>query len=297
MSAREQNRILHSQNFLKSSSLVRYLLDKSTICATDTVYEIGPGHGIITRCLAQRSRQVVAIEKDPQLVESLHRIFADVPNIRVCQNDILCYPLPSKDHYKVFANIPFNITSAIVTHLTNAPLPPDDAYLVMQREAAEKFLGVPRSSLYSILLQPCFEPTIVHRFRRSDFMPAPRVDVVMLRLRKRGPPLIAHTEISLFRDFVTYCFISNQPSLKSTFKQLLSFNQCRVLYRSINDDLSVPPTALSFTQWRCLFASFKQVATPQVLLAIRGSERHLRRQQAGLQKLHRTRVVYAERRR
>ena len=295
MSAREQNRILYAQNFLKSPALVQHLLDKSTLCADDTVYEIGPGQGIITRCLAQRCRQVVSIEKDSRLIESLVTTFAASPNIKLRQGDFLRYPLPRQDHYKVFANIPFNITSAIVTHLTTAPTPPDDTYLVMQREAAEKFLGVPRSSLYSILLQPCFDLELFHRFRRADFVPAPRVDVVMLRLRKRGPPLIAPAEMSLFRDFVTYCFTSTQSSLKSTLKRVLTFNQCRALYRSLHMDLAVSPTALCFTQWLCLFNTFKCIAPPHALLAIVGSEQRLQRQQDSLEKLHRTRIVYVGR--
>lgn len=297
MSAHEQNRVLYSQNFLKSSSLVQHLLDKSSIQPDDTVYEIGPGRGIITLCLARHCLQVVTIEKDPRLVEHLRATFAAHPNISLCQGDFLHYALPRHEHYKVFANIPFNITSAIMTHLTTAPVPPDDAYLVMQREAANKFLGFPRSSLYSILLQPCFDLEIFHHFRRSDFVPTPRVDVVMLRLRKRGPPLIAYPELPLFRDFVVYCFTSTQSSLKSTLKRVLTFNQCRSLYRSIDSDLAVPPTTLCFAQWLCLFDSFKHVVSPPALLTIMGSEQRLHQQQIRLEKVHRTRTVYDGRRR
>ncbi len=91
----------------------------------------------------------------------------------------------------MFASIPFNITTAIVTRLTTASCPPDDTYLVVQREAANKFLGKPRESLYAVLLKPWFELDIVHLFRRSDFVPTPHVDVVMLRLRKRGPFIVS----------------------------------------------------------------------------------------------------------
>ena len=64
--------------------------------------------------------------------------------------------------YKVFANIPFNITTAIVIRLTMAQYPPEDAYLAMQKEAAEKFLGKPHESLYAVLLKPWFEVEMVH---------------------------------------------------------------------------------------------------------------------------------------
>jgi len=73
----------------------------------------------------------------------------------------LDYRLPRKP-YKVFANIPFNITTAIVIRLTMAQYPPEDAYLAMQKEAAEKFLGKPHESLYAVLLKPWFEVEMVH---------------------------------------------------------------------------------------------------------------------------------------
>jgi 23S rRNA (adenine-N6)-dimethyltransferase len=289
MPAIQQKSVLYSQNFLKSSALVRQLLDKCDIHGGDTVYEIGPGKGIITELLAIRCRQVVAIEKDAQLVDTLRSRLIGRTNIRLLQGDFLTYHLPA-NHYKVFANIPFNITSAIVTHLTQAPVPPDDAYLIMQREAAEKFLGEPRESLYGILLKPRFELELIHRFRRSDFVPAPRVDVVMLRLRKRGPPLLTRNEMALFRDFVVYSFTAAQPSLRSALKCIFTPVQLKRLRHNLSLDLSMPPTSLRFEQWLCLFDCFKQIANIQAIRIITGSETRLRRQQAKLEKLHRTRA-------
>ncbi len=120
MSAIERRSILYSQNFLKSPSLVDQLLNKSDIRANDTVYEIGPGKGIITERLAQRCRQVIAIEKDSELMDTLRSRFTSTTNIRIHSGDFLEYRLPNNS-YKIFANIPFNITSAVVTHLTSTP--------------------------------------------------------------------------------------------------------------------------------------------------------------------------------
>jgi 16S rRNA A1518/A1519 N6-dimethyltransferase RsmA/KsgA/DIM1 with predicted DNA glycosylase/AP lyase activity len=121
---------------LKSRSLVDKLLDKCDLSRNDIIYEIGPGKGVITERLAQRCRQVIAIEKDALLVDALRAKFAMTANIRLHEGDFLEYRLP-RGHYKVFANIPFNITSAIVSRFTTAPVPPDDTYLIMQKEAAD----------------------------------------------------------------------------------------------------------------------------------------------------------------
>ena len=117
----QQRSVLYSQNFLKNPCLIDQLLNRYNLMPEDTIYEIGPGKGIIIERLAQRCRQVIAIEKDPCLVELLHRRFAHVPNITIHEGDFLQFRLPIS-HYKVFASIPFNITTAIVTRLTTTPV-------------------------------------------------------------------------------------------------------------------------------------------------------------------------------
>ncbi len=289
MSSIVQRSILYAQNFIKSPCLVDSLLDRYGIGSGDILYEIGPGKGIITECLARRCKQVIAIEKDPQLAAALRRRFANTPNITIHEGDFLQFRLPDV-HYKVFANIPFNISTAIVTKLTTAAYPPDDSYLVMQKEAAGRFLGKRGESLYAVLLKPWFEPEIVHRFKRNDFVPAPRVDVVMLRLRKRGPPLIKRNNTQIFRDFVVYGFTAWQPSLRSTFKGIFTSRQFKHIARGLDFDLDATPASLRFEQWLGLFDYFKRVGNGQSLQIIAGSERRLKQQQAALQKIHRSRV-------
>ncbi|MDQ2887791.1 MAG: 23S ribosomal RNA methyltransferase Erm [Chloroflexota bacterium] len=280
--------VFYSQNFLKDPCLVASLLNSLSIGGEDVVYEIGPGKGIITQQLALRYKQVVAIEKDPRLTDLLRQQFADRPNVTIYEGDFLHYCLPHHP-YKVFANIPFNITTAIVARLTTAENPPEDAYLTMQKEAAEMFLGKPHESLRTILLKPWFEIAIVHNFKRRDFIPAPRVDVVMLRLRKRGPPVVHSTDRQHFRNFVTHIFTAWQPALGSTLKSLFSRQQLKYIQRELGIELDVTPTSLTFEQWLNLFEYFKTAGNKQAWQAILGSEKRLLQQQNGLQKIHRTR--------
>jgi 23S rRNA (adenine-N6)-dimethyltransferase len=287
MSTLPHRSIAYSQNFLKSSCLIATLLDQSGIGSDDVVYEIGPGKGIITMQLAQRCHRVIAIEKDHSLAGQLRRKFAHPSNVTIIEGDFLRFSLPSSP-YKVFSNIPFNITTAIVTQLTTAPNPPEDMFLVMQREAAYKFLGMPRESLYAVLLKPWFAGNLVHSFRREDFTPDPRVDVVMLRLRKRGPPLIRRADNQLFRDFVVYGFTTWRPTLASILKGIFTPRQIKHLGRAIGFDPSAPPSSVAFEQWLQLFTFFKQIGNEQAKQTIFGSEQRLKKQQNGLQKMHRT---------
>lgn len=289
MSASMSSSVFYAQNFLKNPGLVASLLDLSSINRNDVVYEIGPGKGIITEQLAQRSRQVIAIEKDPRLAARLHQQFAGRSNVAVHTGDFLGYVLP-RQPYKVFANIPFNITSAIVNKLTAAEYSPEEACLIMQKEAAKMFLGEPRESLRTILLKPWFEIEPVYTFQRQDFVPAPRVDVVMLRLRKRGPPLISSTERQRFRDFVVHLFTTWQPAQSATFKGIFTRQHVKYLQRELEIDLHATPTSLSCEQWLNLFAYFRKVGSEQAMQRIAGSEMGLIQQQNQLQKIHRTRA-------
>ncbi len=287
MSSAFQHRICYTQNFLKDSCLVASLLTRCGINSNDVVYEIGPGKGIITEQLARCAKQVVAIEIDSFLSNLLRQQFADRSNVVIHEGDFLDYPLHHKP-YKVFANIPFNITTAIVKKLTSAEYPPEEVYLVMQKEAADRFLGHPHESLYSVLLKPWFEVELVHRFRRRDFMPAPRVDVVMLRLRKRGPPLVNRVDRQIFRDFVVHGFTTWQPTLGHILKDIFTRQQLKHIRRELRLDLDATPTSLTFGQWLNLFKCFKKIASEQVKYTIMGSEKRLKRQQQRLDKRHRT---------
>ena len=287
MSSLRHHRIGYSQNFLRSPRLVDRLLDRSGIGADDLVIEVGPGRGVITERLSARCRQVLAVEQDPVLVEELRARLAHADNVALFAGNFLSFPLPLTA-YKVFANIPFNITAAIVGKLTSGTSPPVDAYLAMQREAADRFLGTPRETLIAVLLKPWFEPTVVHRFRPTDFAPRPGVEVVLLRLRQRSVPLVVPGDAAFFGDFTAYVFSAWQPTVRAALLLLLPKPDVADIERSTGSSLDRPPSALPFPSWLRLVAAFRASAGPRIV-AVQGARDRLQRQQAGLRKVHRMR--------
>jgi 23S rRNA (adenine-N6)-dimethyltransferase len=290
MSSPPIENLVYSQNFLRDQRLVRYLLDASSIVPADLVYEIGPGKGAITAALAGRCGRVIAVEKDLRLAEGLRHRLAAVANVEILGADFLDVPLPDEP-YKLFANVPFNITAAIITKLASAPRPPEDCYLVVQRDAAERFLGRPTGTLYAALLHPCLQASVLYRFARSDFSPAPGVDVVMLRLCKRGPPLVPPARQQDYRDFVTYCFTSRHRTLRGTLGALLDGRRASQLLSPLGIESDLPPSAVPMEHWPALWSGFHLLAGAGAQREVTGAERRLRRQQAGLKKLHRTRAA------
>lgn len=291
MPANRRSDLTITQNFLRSPKLVSQLLRDSSIGPEDLVVEIGSGTGIITERLATSCRQVLAIEKDPALARGLRQRLARYENVALFETDILAFPMPISP-YKVFSSIPFNVTAAIIGQLTSRASAPEDAFLIVQSEAAARFLGQPKESLAALLIKPWFEPTIVHRFRRHDFIPAPRVDVVMLRLRKRGPPLVAAHQTRQYRDFVTAVCTSWQPTIHASLAMIGGRPLARDLARQTKLDLNQPPMMLSFVAWLALFdayaATHRQRHGEDRMI---GAEQRLRDQQRQLKKDHRTRVA------
>jgi len=181
-----------SQNFLVNRKLVRKLVRDSSISTSDTVLEIGSGRGIITRELLKITPHVIAIEKDPRFTTH--------------SQDFLTYPLPQTP-YKIFANIPFSNTGAIVRKLLQAPNPPLDCYLIMQAEAAAKFLiHAKANTLAAILYYPFWDIRITHRFARTDFSPIPAVDSVLVHFTPRS----LLTNKSAYQDFIAHSFTHNK---------------------------------------------------------------------------------------
>jgi 23S rRNA (adenine-N6)-dimethyltransferase len=250
-------RMTLAQNFLRSSKLVRSLLEASSLEAGDIVYEIGPGRGIITAELARIARNVIAIEKDDDLVRELQTRFQGSDNVRIMAGDFLRYRIPDRT-YKVFANIPYNLTAEIMRKILYTPPVPDEAYLILQKEAAQKFSGCPRETQFSVLAKPAFEFRVIRELRRTDFEPVPRVDSVLLRIKKRDAALVQQEDASLYRRFVQYGFSTWKYSLKSIFKPVFSYEQWKHLSRDLQFPLDVIPSQLTFEQWLGLFECFKQ---------------------------------------
>ena|ERR1700752_604039 len=257
MSKKSHKQVFLAQNFLKNSKLVSSLLDTSSIASCDIVYEIGPGRGIITAELARSARKVIAIEMDPMLARQLGSRFQDVDNVEVIANDFLQYHIPHRE-YKIFANIPYNITADIVRKILYTPPVPSEAYLIMEKEAAQKFSGTPRETQFSILAKPLFEFQIIRELRKTDFVPVPHVDSVLLRIKKR-PSLIVQTEdISLYHSFIRYGFGRWKHNLKLIFKPIFTYPQWKHLSKDLCFPLDATPSHLTFEQWLGLFECFKQ---------------------------------------
>ena len=286
-----RNRIKYSQNFLRDSRLVEDLIRKSSICPDDIVYEIGAGEGIITQGLIKKAKRVIAFELDRNFFDKLAQKFRNEKNLELKSKDFLFCNLPNHP-YKVFSNVPFNITSAIIKKLTLEGNSPSDSYLIVQKEAAGKFVGKPldnKNSQMAVILYPWFELPVIHTFRANDFSPKPNVDIVLLEIKKRSKPLIDAQYKNKYEDFVTYAFNQFKPNITEGLSKVLRKQNIIQVARETGFFPTSKPSELSFANWLDLFSLFLKSPVNQQNLVGDSFAKQLK-QQENIEKIHRTRV-------
>jgi 23S rRNA (adenine-N6)-dimethyltransferase len=238
-----------SQHELRDPTVARAIVRRMPLPPHALVIEPGAGRGVLTAALAGAVHHVIAIEKDARLHAQLSARLGDRAGVRCLRADFLDYALPSAP-YCVVSNVPYGITAALVRKLLHAARPPGIAWLILQREAAEKFAGVPRETLFSLLHKPWFEFEVAGAVRRSDFSPPPRVQSALLRIERRDVPPVAAREARRYRALIETAFTySAWHALRNT----LTARQVKRLARDHAFAADAPASHLSFSQWLAIF--------------------------------------------
>ena len=286
-----QIKLQYSQNFLYSKKLVSDLIGQSNICKDDIVIEIGGGRGIITEQLVKKCKKVYVIEYDFNLYKNLKDKFYDIKNVEIIHGDFLEFELPKEYRYKIFSNIPYNITSAILSKLIFADNPPDDIYIILQKEAAEKYAGKPYGgeSMRSLLLKPYFDFEIIRNLKRTDFNPVTSVDSVFLQIKKRENRLIRKDKGNLYSDFIAYIFSNTGKDMKLRCKHIFSYKQIKRLSNDIGFKMTDSPTCLSYEQWLKVFQYFVIGVSDEKKKLVNNSYSKLMKEQDKIDKLYRSR--------
>lgn len=228
----------HSQHFLRGQALIGELVGHSNIRGRDTVLDIGAGSGAITAVLARRAGRVLAYEVEPAAAAKLRRNMARHDNVEVIEKDFLQAELPDGP-YKVFANIPFSLSSPIVHTLCEAANPPKSIYLIVQKQFAQKMLveGGHFHGALGMSIAPWWTTRIRRPLRRTDFTPPPAVDTVLLEIKQRDAPLLPRERMRDYIDFVARCYAEPKFYAKTTAPRGLK------------------PSQLTVAQWTALYST------------------------------------------
>lgn len=208
------------QNFLQDPFALEAIANAAEINATDTVLEIGPGLGSLTRYLAASAKEVVAVELDTDLLVPLKAVLAPYKNVRMIHGNILDLSpqkIMTENDYIVAANIPYYITSAVIRHLLESDPKPRRIVLTIQKEVAERICVKPGDmSLLALSVQVYGRPSIAARIPAEAFYPAPKVDSAVLRIDIYPIPQIKPELLDTFFKLIKAGFSQKRKTLRNS---------------------------------------------------------------------------------
>jgi 16S rRNA (adenine1518-N6/adenine1519-N6)-dimethyltransferase len=174
------------QSFIVDPKALTKIVAAADLSGDETVLEVGAGLGALTCRLAEATKQVIAVEVDRRLLPVLREVTSKYENVELVIGDILELDLASLisgGEYKIIANIPYSITSALIRYLLESEKTAERMVLTVQREVAERVVAHPGSlSLLAVSVQIYGEPRIAARIPPEAFYPKPKVDSAVLRI-------------------------------------------------------------------------------------------------------------------
>lgn len=250
------------QNFLQDDSALRKIVTVAEIEETDTVLEIGPGLGSLTRYLAMTAGQVVAVELDESLIPILNSVLKKWKNVRLIHGDILkleIKKLIDVDNYLVVANIPYYISSPIMRHLLESHPRPQRIVLTVQKEVAQRICAKPgEMSLLALSVQVYGKPEIAATIPADAFYPAPKVDSAVIRVDIFPDPAISMTQLEIFFRLAKAGFSQKRKTLRNSLSAglAISTSQAEKLLTTAEIDARRRAETLSIPEWAKLTSVF-----------------------------------------
>lgn len=257
------------QNFLTEQWVPDRIAAECGADFSDAVLEIGPGIGCLTQELAKRAKKVVAVELDKALFPVMEETLTGLNNIELVQGDILKINIPTLCAEKfagmavhACANLPYYITSPVITALIESRTF-ESITIMVQKEVAERICAPAGSSDYSafsVFVQYYTEPKILFEVPKDCFVPKPKVDSAVLRLKPREQPAVTPQDEMLFFSVVRAAFNQRRKTLanavSAAFGGRLDKADILDLVRTVGLDERVRGERLSLQE----FAAFSDAA-------------------------------------
>jgi 16S rRNA (adenine1518-N6/adenine1519-N6)-dimethyltransferase len=262
------------QHFLIDEAVLERILSAAELSPGDIVVEIGPGLGILTEGLARRGAKVIAVELDAKLVALLKKRLTAFPDVKIVHADILEVTpaqllkdnLPASElarGYKVIANLPYYITSPVLSHFLEAQPRPSEMVVMVQKEVGEAITAaLGKMRLLSVRTQFYSKPAIISYVPAASFYPPPKVDSVILRLDVYSQPPIEVSDAASFFDIVMHGFSAPRKQLRNSLAHSLEMppSQVALLLEKAGIEAKRRAETLSLEEWRELWKIFAPFA-------------------------------------
>jgi 16S rRNA (adenine1518-N6/adenine1519-N6)-dimethyltransferase len=211
------------QHFLSDFFILNRIVEAADISPDDTVVEIGPGPGGLTKLLAERAKRLIAIELDHELCIKLTSVLSGYKNVELIEGDALQYDFRNIGRFKVVANIPYYITTPLIFRLLEEKAALQGMTLTIQKEVAERIVAKPGGKDYgvlSIMVQYFAVPELKFIVPKEAFWPVPKVDSAIVHITTREAPLVIPVDEKLFFSVVRTAFSHRRKTLANSLKTM-----------------------------------------------------------------------------
>ncbi|MFI6264761.1 ErmE/ErmH/ErmO/ErmR family 23S rRNA (adenine(2058)-N(6))-methyltransferase [Micromonospora sp. NPDC051006] len=249
---RDRSRRVLSQNFLTDPAAIDRVVRSARSDPAGLLLEVGAGRGQLTRPLAAHCGRLVAYEVAPAAAAELAVVCAALPHVRHRQADFLTAEPPAEP-FAVVGNIPWSLTSAVVRWCLAAP-GLRAATLLTQLEYARRRSGdYGRWTRLTVSTWPEFSWQLAGRVPRTAFRPVPRVDAGILRIDRRGEPLLSPAALPAYRRMVELGFGGVGGSLAASLRRRYPPARVAAALRATRLDPATPVGHVWPEQWLVLF--------------------------------------------
>ena len=211
------------QNFLTDSNLLDRIVRTVEPQENDNFLEIGPGDGSLTELIFPKVKKMVVVEIDPLLIKHLS-IRSDLDGLHIIHGDILLQDiedLPIEEPVRIVGNIPYNITSSIIFWLIEQLDFWDDAFIMMQKEVAQRLtanIGTKEYSRISVVVGAYLDMEMCFKIPPDVFIPKPKVESAIIRFTKKSSPIVADNQYVKFNKIVKMAFSKRRKMLRNSLK-------------------------------------------------------------------------------
>ena len=226
------------QNFILDDRFIDHLLDAADVCASDNVLEIGPGAGVMTSRLAQRARQVLAIEVDKGLEPVLSEVLNGEENVQLVFQDVMKADIDRMvtaafggAPYRVVANLPYYITADVLLKLVKGDKLPESISIMVQKEAAQRIMSAPGQKQWCAMaatLQFYGKPQVLMEVQPDVFYPRPHVISCFIRLDLYAERPVKPLDEKLFIRLINAAFAMRRKTLANNLKAAFGLDQDKI---------------------------------------------------------------------
>jgi len=252
------------QNFLKCGWALQSMVKTADLKKEDVILEIGPGKGILTLSLLEKSGLVIAVEKDDRLIPHLEQKFEHTikaGQLMLVHGDILEQKTIEKifdilavyPRYKLIANIPYYITGQLIENFLSAKFQPEKMVLMLQKEVVKRIVATDKKeSILSIAVKVYGVPKNITDVPRSCFSPSPNVDSAILEISNVSKSFFENVNEKEFFIFLKTGFAHKRKIVSGNLREKYEKTAIEAAFGSVGIDLSARAENISAENWKKL---------------------------------------------